>query len=276
MIVDLHLHTNFSDGLLAPDKVVDLAIKRGLDGIAITDHDTILGIEPAIQRSKLYKDFFVIPGIEFSCVYMNEEVHILGYFLNYKSPKMINLTNHLRKTRVERGIKMIEKLNKIGINISVEEVNKYRTTDYIGRPLIGRALIQNNYVESMEEAFNIYLNRGKPGYVERYKIEIKDIIDIIHEENGIAVLAHPGLIKNEEIIFYCIHIGIDGIEAIHSKHTKQNISDFTKVAKAHNLIITGGSDCHGELINNDYLIGKYCVDLDNIPEMKRRLQDVYI
>lgn len=271
MIVDLHLHTTYSDGLLTPDEIVDLAVKRGLDGIAITDHDNILGIEPAIKRSKLYEDFFVIPGIEFSCVYMDEEVHLLGYFFNYKSSDIIDLIEFLKKSRIERGIKMIEKLKENGVKIELEDIEKYMKKGAIGRPHIGRILIEKKYVKSMQEAFELYLNKGRPGYVERYKLKVADVINMIHKENGIVVIAHPGLIKNKQIIYDCIEMGIDGIEAIHSKHTKKNMLNLIEMAQSSNLIITGGSDCHGKLIDGDYLIGKYYIDLNDVPEMKRRL-----
>lgn len=271
MKIDLHLHTTYSDGSYTPSQTVDMAVKKGLNGIAITDHDSIEGIDEAINRGKLYNDFYVIPGIEFSCTFLEEEVHLLGYFFNYKSPKITNLTTNLRKARVERGIKIIEKLNELDVKIDIEDVLKYTDKNYIGRPHIGKALVDNKYVSTIDEAFSKYLEKGKPGYVKRYKLKIDEVIKLIHDEKGLVSLAHPGLIDNKEIINYCIEAGIDGIEVIHPKHTDEDISRFSSLADKYNLIKTGGSDWHGDMKAEDSSIGKYYVNLNNIPEMKGRL-----
>ncbi|HLR34414.1 MAG TPA: PHP domain-containing protein [Tissierellales bacterium] len=276
MITDLHLHTTFSDGSYTPSQAVDMAVESGLDGIAITDHDSLEGIEAAVKRGKLYNDFYIIPGIEFGCVYLDEEVHLLGYFFDYYSENMLSLTKGLKDARVTRGEKIIKKLNNLGIKITIDDVIKHARKDYIGRPHIGRALIDKGYVNSMDEAFGKYLNRGKPAYVERYKLRIEEVVELIHSENGLVSLAHPGLLDQKEIINHCIKSGIDGIEVIHPKHSNKNVLDFIKVAERFNLIATGGSDWHGNFKDGDCLLGKYYVNLNNIPEMKRRIQNVNI
>ena len=272
MIFDLHIHTNYSDGLFAPEEIVNLAIKKGLDGIAITDHDTIDGIEPAIDyNSSLIDNIHIIPGIEFSCIYNNEEVHILGYFINHKSPKMINLSKELKKNRINRSLKMIDKLNAIGFEIKIEEIQTLTKKDYIGRPHIAEILVRKGYVNNIHDAFKLYLNRGKPGYVEKKSLNINETIAFIHELNGIAILAHPGLLKDKTIINYCIQAKIDGIEAIHSKHNMKDIEFLLNIGEKSNLIITAGSDCHGYIVNGRYLLGEYYINLNAIPIMKRRI-----
>jgi len=271
MIFDLHIHTIFSDGLLLPEKVVKLAMARGMDGIAITDHDTINGIEPALKYKKLFKDFHVIPGIEFGTIYNDEEVHILGYFIDYKSKKIIEATEELRANRIKRGMKIVEKLNSLGIKLSYAEVKEYSKDDYIGRPHIANAMVNKGYVKDIKEAFEKYLNRGKEAYVQRETFTLEETIKLIHEAKGIAVLAHPGLLKNKDIIKTCIEYGIDGLEAIHSKHKEKDVKMCIEIAKNNNLIITGGSDCHGRIVNGDYLMGKYYVNIDYIPQAKGRL-----
>lgn len=271
MIFDLHVHTTYSDGLLNPNQVVDLAIRKGIDGIAITDHDTILGIEPAIQYSKRINGISVIPGIEFGCVYKDEEVHVLGYFIDYSSSEILNITNVLRKGRISRGLKMTEKINNLGIKLNIEEVRDLAKDDYIGRPHIARALVKRGYVSNVQEAFEKYLNRGKLGYIERYTLTVEQAITLIHKSNGLAILAHPGLLKDKKIIGYCIRIGIDGLEAIHSKHSKKDIKEILEIGKKYGLIITGGSDCHGEIINGEYLLGKYYININHISDMKGRI-----
>ena len=271
MIFDLHIHTNYSDGLLTPQQVIHLAIAKKLDGIAITDHDNVDGIESAVQYSKAKNKIHVIPGIEFGCIFKDEEVHILGYFIDYKSSKLKEITENLKINRVKRGIEMVSKINKLGMKIDIDEVQLMAKDNYIGRPHIARALVKHGYVSNIKEAFELYLNRGKDAYVERDTLKIDEAINLIHTLNGIAVLAHPGILKDRRIIEYCINIGIDGIEAIHSKHNSKDVKYLLNVAKLHKLIITGGSDCHGELINGEYLLGKYYVNIDYVPVMKGRL-----
>lgn len=271
MIFDLHIHTTYSDGLFTPEQVIDLAISKGLNGIAITDHDTVLGIEPAIEYSKKTRGLKIIPGIEFGCIYEDEEVHILGYFIDYKAESIINMTKQLRKDRVNRGIKMIEKINDLGMELTLKEVKKLSKKDYIGRPHIARALINRQYVTNVEEAFNKFLNRGMPAYVEKDTLGLREAINLIHKSNGIAILAHPGLLKNKNIIYDCIKNGIDGLEVIHSKHKGEDFEFLFGISKRYGLIITGGSDCHGHIIHGDYLMGKYYINICDIPIMKGRI-----
>lgn len=268
MRFDLHVHTNHSDGMLSPAEIVDLGVRMGLSGMAITDHDTITGIEEAVKQSNKYDNFIVIPGIEFSSIYNNEEVHILGYFIDYKSPSLIEMTNILKKSRIERGEKIIEKLNSLGYKISIEDVKSLSGDDYIGRPHIARALINQGYVYTIQEAFDRFLNRGCPGYVQRYNMTIDETIQLIKSNKGMAILAHPGLLKDKSIIHHCLLSGIDGIECIHSKHSETDVDYFTQIAKDNNLIITGGSDCHGDTSRGPLLLGQYFIDLNNISQFK--------
>lgn len=271
MIFDLHLHTTYSDGLLTPEQAVDLAIVKGISGIAITDHDTISGIEPAINYVKMKGNISVIPGIEFGCIYKDEEVHILGYFIDYKAGKLISITERLRNNRVIRGIKMIEKINKLGMKLTLDEVKALSKRDYIGRPHIARAMINRGYVANIKDAFAELLNRGMPAYVEKDTLKLEEAINLIHEFNGIAVLAHPGLLKGKNIIYHCIKYGIDGLETIHPKHSKEDIIILKDICKKHKLIMTGGSDCHGHKTNGEYMLGKYYININDIPIMKGRL-----
>ena len=225
----------------------------------------------AIKYSKNFDNFRVIPGIEFSCVFRDEEVHILGYFIDFKDSTLIRITNELRKSRLTRGIVMVSKLNELGIELSIEDVKEFSGEKYIGRPHIARALIKKGYVSDISEAFTKYLDRGRPAYVERYKITINQTISLIKNIGGYAILAHPGILKDKDIINYCISIGIDGLECIHSKHSKYDTDYLIDISKSNNLIITGGSDFHGDLINGELTLGKYFVNIDTIPEFKERI-----
>lgn len=267
MSFDLHVHTTYSDGILSPSEVVDLAVISGLDGIAITDHDTIYGIEIAMNRSKKYSDFHIIPGIEFGCVCNDEEVHLLGYFIDLNNQNLISLTNKLQYLRTNRAKLIINRLRDLNIFINYDHIKRKVTNDNIGRPHIARSMIEKGYVKNIAEAFDKYLDRGKPAYVDRYHLSIKDAIELIHESNGISVLAHPGLLHDKNIIEYCIDNFIDGIECYHPNHTCDDVEFFRKLAIKNNLIITGGSDFHGDR----GILGEININLDNIPRMKERM-----
>lgn len=272
MKYDLHVHTNHSDGIFLPQKVVDLAVEANLNGIAITDHDTVSAIGPAIDYSKKYKGFKIIPGIEFGALYNDEEVHILGYFIDYKDPDIIEITNTLRESRLVRGQKMVEKLVDMGLNITLDEVKQISGNEYIGRPHIARVLVNKGLADSVADAFERFLNRGKPGYAERYKLSIGETINIIKNCGGLSILAHPGLLRNLSVVNTCISLGIDGIECIHSKHTKNQIADFIRLAESQSLIITAGSDFHGDLNTaTEQTLGRYYINIEDIPAFKERI-----
>lgn len=271
MIYDLHVHTNYSDGLFNPAVVVQNAVERNITGIAITDHDSIDGIEEAIRESEKYNNIEVIPGIEFGCVYNNEEVHILGLFINYKDKQIINKTKILKDERQKRGLRMIKLVNDLGMNITLEDVMEFSRDDFIGRPHIARALMKAGHVDNLQEAFNRYLERGKPAYSERFAFTIEDVITLIKDLGGISSLAHPGLLKNTSIIDYCITKGIQGIECSHSKHSSSQTKTFKKIATKNKLLITGGSDCHGDKSNGELLLGKYGIGEEEILKIKERL-----
>jgi predicted metal-dependent phosphoesterase TrpH len=263
MRADLHIHTNASDGMLSPSNVVDYSVEKKLRAIAVTDHDTVSGLSEAIARSKIYNNFTVINGIELSCSYLNEEVHILGYFIDPESPVLIKALKNFKEDRFNRTMKIIKKLNKLNIEINMDDVRKYSSGEIFGRPHIARALVYNGYVSDISEAFNLYLGNGKPAYVERNKLSITDGIDLIHKANGIAVLAHPGILDNKDAIFYAIEKGIDGIEVIHSKHSQWDVLNLLKIANENNLIVSGGSDWHGDTKNNNIILGEYYVNYYN-------------
>ncbi len=269
MKFDLHVHTTYSDGIFNPMEVVDLAVTKGLDGIAITDHDTIRGVEIAINKSKEYNNFYIIPGIEFGCVCNNEEVHILGYFMDLDNIDLVYITNKLQSSRTDRAKSIINRLKELDIIIDYDDVKKLASNNNIGRPHIARTMIEKGYVKDIKEAFDRYLDRGKPAYVDRYHLTIKNTIELIHKSNGISVLAHPGLLKDKTIVDYCIDNGIDGIECYHSNHTNEDEKYFRQLAKEANLIITGGSDFHGDR----GVLGDISVNLDNIPRMKERINN---
>ena len=270
MIIDMHTHTNYSDGLYGPEELIDLAIEKNLSGIAITDHDSIDALNEANLYAKTKEDFILIPGIEFGCEYDHKEVHLLGYFIDYNNLDLISLIKRLKKSRIERGKKMVGKLVKLGFELDIKDVRKFAKDDYIGRPHIARALIEKNYVEDINEAFEIYLKKGAKAYVDRFKLSIKESIQLIEKVNGISILAHPGLIGDKDTIDHVISLGVDGIECYHSKHSREDTTRLLQLAKRKELIISGGSDYHGDV----NILGNNYIDFNDSPELKRRLENV--
>lgn len=270
---DLHIHTVYSDGILTPTEVVNWACNKKLTDISITDHDTTEGVEEAISEG-LLRNINVIPGIELSCVEQDYEVHMLGYFIDYKSNKLKEFTNTLKKAREDRNIDIIKKLKKLRIDISLEEVKEISKEGNMGRPHIAKALINKGIVDTVEGAFKIYLGRGKPAYVDRFKVTTIEAIDLIHSLGGVAVIAHPGLISSQKVLHYVINQNIDGIETIHFKHTEEQVEYFSDLANKLELIQTAGSDCHGYLENGIPKLGEFFTN-SNVRNLLKEKADFY-
>ncbi|WP_422486779.1 PHP domain-containing protein [Gudongella sp. DL1XJH-153] len=264
----MHTHTTASDGLLTPTELVLKAYQRRLDGIAITDHDSIEGIQEALIESIKIPGFSVIPGVEMGCSHEDEEVHILGYFLDYTNEKLKDTLSTLRNSRWKRGIEILHKLENLGMELPIDEIlEKSKKTDFIGRATIARELHDRGFVKSIKEAFDKYLDVNKPAYTERFKLTIEETIKLIHNSGGISVLAHPGLLINKQILTYCVDMGIMGIECYHSKHSKNDEKILVSFSERNNLIITGGSDYHGDID----ILGDHVTDIDNIPAFRERV-----
>jgi len=243
---DMHVHTNASDGTLTPKEVIDMAVKAGLKGIAITDHDTIAGLAPAQaylnDNPKLLE---LIPGIELNTELENEEIHILGYFINPANTLLNERLQAIHEARQARIEKMVLLLQHAGLTISLEEVISLAQGESIGRPHVARALIAHGYVKSIKEAFAQYIGRGKVGYVPRYKFTPSEAINLIKSAGGIAVLAHPGLIRDMRIIKDIIKMGIEGLEVYYPEHNLEQEKFFAAMCNEYKIIQTGGSDYHG-------------------------------
>ncbi len=257
--IDMHVHTKASDGILSPKEAVEWAFRNGLKGISITDHDTVDGIEEACLTAAEYDSFHVIPGIEFSTICNEEEVHILGYHIDYHNDELVALTTKIRDERLNRGEKMIEKLNQLHYSITLEEVLGHTEGGVIGRPHIARVLAKKGYVGSLQEAFEKLLGKGKPAFIERFKLSPKEAVSVIERAGGIAVLAHPGLLKRNINIMELLNCGIQGIEVYHIKHTATDNRIYLEIAQKYELYITGGSDYHDTFIHGIPAIGSISV-----------------
>ncbi len=257
--IDLHVHTNASDGLLSPKEVVYWAHKKNLAAIAITDHDTVDGIDEALFYGEKY-NVEVIPGIEINTDYKGSEVHILGYYIGYKATWFKDILKKISSARFDRAKKIIEKLDNLGLEITFDEVLEISGEASIGRPHIARVLVNKKLAYNNKEVFDKYIGINGPAYVPRYKITPCMAIEYILKSGGIPVLAHPGLIKDRAIIEELVENNLKGIEVFHTKHNQDMVKLFMDFAKKHDLIITGGSDCHGVFTDGISLLGSLNID----------------
>lgn len=272
---DLHIHTNASDGLLSPEEVVWWACKKQLKAISITDHDTISGVVKALRINN-YKDYLeIVPGIELNSDFYGEEIHVLGYYINCNNEWFISKLEEIQLSRYYRAIKMIKKLNDININISMEQVEKISKGKSIGRPHIARVMIEKGYVNDLKSAFDKYIGKNRPAYVDRYKLSTKQAIQMISDIGGIPVLAHPGLLKEKSKIYTILNQGFKGIEVYHIKHDKDTVKWLEGVAKRKELIITGGSDCHGILVNKEPVLGTITINFSKFLLLKKAAENNY-
>ena len=243
MKCDLHIHTTYSDGKYPPEKVVKFAYDAGLSHISITDHDTVCGVEEAIEHGKKY-GLVVIPGIEFSSFFDGRDVHILGYFIDYTSKNVREYLFKLKKEREKRAKKIVDKLNEMGYEIEFNRIKEIAKDGAIGRPHIATALYEKGYIDTKEDAFYGLIGNEDPAYVPKYEVSVQDAIKFLRENGALVVLAHPGLIGDREMALKVLEFGFDGIEIYHPKHTKSDIEFFRDYALQNNMIITGGSDFH--------------------------------
>lgn len=247
--LDLHLHTTHSDGSLPPAEVLALAHKAGVTALAITDHDITTGIPEALAAGEAL-GIEVIPGVEISSRHGDNEIHILGYFLDWRDPALNERLAGLRASRHNRNPRIIERLRALGLELTYDEVKELAGTESVGRPHIARVLMNKGYVQSAKEAFERFLAHGKPAYVPRELPDPPEAIAWIRAAKGIPVLAHPFWAREEgEGLFrLCEQLkaaGLGGLEVHYSTHNPRQTSELLDIAKRLDLLVTGGSDFHG-------------------------------
>lgn len=280
---DFHIHTNYSDGVFSPEKVVDAAIDAGLDVIALTDHDNILSFEIAqnyIKRLKKEdkKTIELIQGIEVNTMHNSDEIHILGYFMDVENDDFKELIKTQQQARVIQTKEIITLLNKKeGINIKYEDIiNQVAPGGSIGRPHIAKAITNVGGTGSVMEAYAKYINDNSSVYVKRKTVTPHEAVEIIYDAGGIPVIAHPHDLENAEaLIKDLMNCGLRGIEAYHRKHSPAIVEYFSSMAEDLGLIVTGGSDFHApNVMNGQIILGKNFVPewiYDKLIEEKKRL-----
>lgn len=280
---DLHIHTNYSDGVFTPEKVVDAAIEAELDVIALTDHDNVLSYEVAQTHiAKLKKEkkkiITVIQGIEVNTIYNGEEIHILGYFMDTNNADFQELIKSQQQARVKQTKEIITLLNKKeGIHIKFDDIKKQVAPGgSIGRPHLAKAITNVGGTSNVIEAYDKYINDRSSVYVQRKTVSPHDAVEIIYDAGGIPVVAHPHDLDNAaELIKDLMHYGLRGVEAYHRKHSPAIIEYFSSLAEELGLIVTGGSDFHApNIMNGQIVLGKNFVPewiYDKLVEEKKRL-----
>ncbi|NLL89587.1 MAG: PHP domain-containing protein [Dehalococcoidales bacterium] len=244
--VDLHVHTSVSDGKYTPEEIVEKAAARGLKYLAICDHDTVDGIAAAIEAAKKYPGLTIIPGVEVSTLAVGSEVHMLGYFIDYRDPAFRKILAELSDSRVGRVQAMVAKLNEMGIAIEWPRVQELAGAGTIGRPHIANAMLEKGYVSTFREAFDKYIAKGGPAYVERNKIMPSEAVGIIREAKGLPVLAHPFTVSEPgALIKELKQAGLVGIEVYYNNYSADERKTLAKLAAKYEFIAVGGSDYHG-------------------------------
>jgi len=248
--VDLHLHTTASDGVMTPSGIVGYAKTKGLQAIAITDHDTIGGLKEGLSEGGKI-GFEVIPGIEISAEHSPGSMHLLGYFFDIDHPLLTERLQFLQKARAERNPKIVEKLNRLGIRVTYEEVVEASGGGQVGRPHFAQVLLEKGYVRSFQEAFERFLRKGAPAYVDKFRFPPAEALHFIREAGGVAVLAHPNTLETngsgdlEALILRLVKEGLRGIEVHYPEHTVLQMAQYKVLAERHGLLVTGGTDYHG-------------------------------
>jgi predicted metal-dependent phosphoesterase TrpH len=271
-LIDLHTHTTASDGRCTPPELVARAAAAGVDVLSVTDHDTVAAAA-TVAEACAQAEIEFIPGIEITAVVDSIDVHVLGYFINPLSTVLGVFLAEQRLRRVDRVRQMIARLADLGIQLDADAVLSPTTGDAskaAGRPWIARALVTMGVVANTREAFDRYLKRGQPAFVSRVGPSPAEVFAQIHAAQGIASLAHPGLVGCDDLIPSFVAAGLDAIEAHHSKHTANDTERYLAIARRHGLAISGGSDYHGDPSHDVVGIGGVSLPAELLQPLKDR------
>jgi hypothetical protein len=272
MFADLHLHTHFSDGTYSPEELVANAERYGFTAIALTDHDTVEGCERAAIACRTAKIQF-IPGTELTAEQNGNELHILGYFIDTANPKLLLEIARFQSVRQSRIREMVARLNNLAVPLQAEAVFALANCRSPGRPHVARALVNAGLCSSLDEAFERFLKKNRPAWVPKMKVSAAEAIDLIHQANGVAVMAHPGLNRTDEVIPDLVEAGLDGIECFHTKHSTTMAERYLEMTDRFQLVVTGGSDCHG-MSKGQPLIGTVKLPYEHVEKLRAKAEEV--
>jgi predicted metal-dependent phosphoesterase TrpH len=277
-LIDLHAHTTHSDGSATPRELLTQANAAGATAMAITDHDTVTGLKEGHAAAAEF-DIELIDGIEISAEYSPGTMHILGYFINAESAHLNAALIGLREARERRNPQIAERLQSLGLSVAYEEVERLAGNEVVGRPHFARLLVERGYAASIQDAFDRFLGKGAAAYVEKARLSPAASIALIHEAGGVAVLAHPYQLKlasieeTERLIVELAALGLDGVEAVYSRHSQAERDAYSSMARRHGLLVTGGSDYHGTYKPDIAIVrgkGDLAVPYELLDELRRR------
>jgi len=271
MFADLHLHTMFSDGTYTPEEMISHAKRHGLGALALTDHDTVEGCHRAgIAADAVGIEF--IPGTELTAEQDGDELHILGYFLDTQNSRLLAEIAKFQDVRQNRIREIVAKLNEVQVPITTDAVFALANCRSPGRPHVARALVKAGLCRSLDEAFERFLKKNRPAWVPKFKMSAAEAIDLIHYAGGAAVMAHPGLSQCDEVIPSMVEAGLDGIECFHTKHSTAIAEHYLEIADRFNLLVTGGSDCHG-MSKGKPLIGTIKLPYQHVEKLRAKVTE---
>ena len=268
--IDLHTHTNYSDGAHSPIELINKANERGLEIISITDHDSINGIQEAQDYAKQF-GIEVIPGLEISTDVEDKEVHLLAYFIDIENEELQKYLSFFRDERVHRAARMVDKLKKLGFNFKIDDVIDRANHSAIGRPHIAYTMVDLGFIKNYNEAFEKYIGDNGPAFERKIHVSAQSALKLINDAGGLSFIAHPGYMK-ESLLMNLIKAGIDGIECIHPSHNERQIQFYRGIVNQYCILESGGSDFHGGKKMDDDNLGKYLVGRNQLEAMKKMLR----
>jgi len=242
----------------------------GLSTISITDHDSVNALDEAIALGR-QEGIEVIPGTELSAAYNGSEIHILGYFIDHHNQHLLDSLSYFREERLKRVARIVQKLNKLNIPVTIESVLEHAQGAAVGRPHVANALVDGGHAASYQQAFNKYIGDGRPAFEKKTAVTPEETEKLIAEAGGLSCLAHPGRSIAEETIIHLINAGLDGIEVIHPSHTPQLVEYYRGIVNEYCLLESGGSDYHGGLKGDDQYFGEIGLPIDKVDIMRNRL-----
>jgi predicted metal-dependent phosphoesterase TrpH len=265
---DLHLHTYFSDGTFSPEELVGHGHRLGFAALALTDHDSVEGcVRMTAACTAAGIDF--IPGTELTAEHNDTEIHLLGYHVDTENQTLLTEIAKFQAVRQNRIHEMVARLNGLKVPLKVESVFELANCKSPGRPHVARALVKAGLVGNLDEAFERFLKKNRPAWVPKAKMSALEAIELIHQAGGLAVMAHPGLNRTDDVIPVLVEAGLDGLECFHTKHSTVLSERYLEMADKFHLLITGGSDCHG-FSKGKPLVGTVKLPYEHVQKLKQK------
>ncbi len=272
-MIDLHMHTTASDGALAPPDLVARAAGVGIRTMAVTDHDTMAGVEEAAAAADA-RDLAFLAGVEITAVDGRRDVHVLAYFLHHEPPGLDQFLRAAREDRVRRARDMADRLAALGMPIEIDDLIRAaeESGKAVARPGVARALVDAGHVRSLQEAFDRYLADGGPAYVARTGAPPADVVRFVARAGGVSSMAHPGLLRKDHLIPKLAAAGLDALEVFHSEHDSADQARYLRLAERHGLAVSGGSDFHGDDHHRAGCFGRVGLPAERFSALRQRLQ----